>query len=97
MTLLKSFQEGSKKEIIYRTYIPYEIFIPSFFTDEERLHNVNKFWWWFCRLRFWRYKMNMHCRFLVQNNGYTRPWHFTEDYEHKATWNDTLGTLRGLC
>lgn len=81
---------------IYKTYIEYQILIPAFFRDENNMHNVNKLWWYFCKLQFWRYKMNTELNCLVQMNNYTRPKHFTENWNVPSTFNDAKDTLRKI-
>lgn len=85
-----------RKEKIYEMCIQYQIYTPQFLTEAKKLKSVNKIWWWFCRIRPWRYKMNYYHKFLVQKNNYTRSWNFEENYEEKPTFFDATESIKKI-
>lgn len=89
-------KQAIQKPVIYDMYIPHNILVPSFFTEDSQPEPVNKIWWWFCRLRFWRYRMNYHHNFLVKKTNYMRDKDFEEDYDRPSTLADAIGSLKKI-
>lgn len=57
---------------------------------------VSKLWWYWCRLRFWRYQLNYDGTFLVKINKWTRNYHFQENWSTPTSaevWSDIGNTF----
>ena len=81
---------------IYETYKRYGIFIPRWDSDESKVVYVSKYKWLFCRLCFWKYKMNYYHGFLVKINNWTRNRHFEKDYTRKPSMDDVFSQLKKI-
>lgn len=57
---------------------------------------VSKVWYYWCKLRRWRYQPNYDGSFLVKINKWTRQYHFQDNWEHPTDteiWDGVLNTF----
>lgn len=57
---------------------------------------VSKLWFYWCRVRFWRYQMHPQGWFLVKINKWTRQYHFQNNFDNPTqaeVWDGMFNTL----
>lgn len=68
----------------------------SAWRGKETPREVSKVWWYWCKLRFWRYQLNPHNNMLVKINRWTRQYHFQENWDSPSSaeiWNGMNNTF----
>lgn len=84
--------EAKRRYYIYQSWSAAK----SIWAGEPAPKEVGRLWFYWCRIRFWRYQMHPKGIFLVKINRWTRQYHFQDNWDNptqQEIWDNMFNTL----